>query len=119
MQRTVAFLSLFTSVGTLLCCALPALFVLLGFGAAFAGLVGTFPQIIWVSENKLLVFGTGAMLLLMGGFLQLRARALACPIDSRLGAACCTTRNWSIGVYLLALALYLIGAGFAFLPPLS
>lgn len=31
MKRLVSFLSLFTSISTLLCCALPALFVLLGF----------------------------------------------------------------------------------------
>jgi hypothetical protein len=116
MQRTVAFLSLFTSVGTLLCCALPALFVLLGFGAAFAGLVGTFPQLIWISEHKIWIFATGAVLLLAGGALQWKARTMACPIDANLGAACRTTRDWSVWIYGSAVILYLIGASFAFLP---
>ena len=46
-------LSLFASAGTLVCCALPALFVTLGAGAALAGLVGEFPQLVWLSTYKL------------------------------------------------------------------
>ena len=38
-QTILPSLSLFTSVGTLLCCALPALLVTLGMGAALAGFV--------------------------------------------------------------------------------
>src|SRR3954467_8150920 len=116
MKRFVSFLSLFTSVSTLLCCALPALFVVLGMGAAFAGLVGTFPQLIWISEHKTLVFGSGAILLSIGGLLQHEARKRACPLDPKLGSDCKTTRDWSLWVYGLSVALYLVGVGFAFAP---
>ncbi len=34
----LGYLSLFSSLGTLLCCALPALFVLLGLGATVASI---------------------------------------------------------------------------------
>jgi hypothetical protein len=118
VKRLVSFLSLFTSVGTLVCCALPALFVVLGFGAAFAGIVGNVPQLIWISEHKTLVFGTGAVLLTLGGALQWRAKQMECPIDPQLGEACRTTRDWSVWVYLASVAIYLLGAGFAFLPEL-
>jgi hypothetical protein len=117
MKRALAFLSLFTSVGTLLCCALPALFVVLGFGAAFAGLVGAVPQLVWLSENKLWLFGIGGLLLLVGGILQWRARMIACPVDSTLGEACATTRDWSKITYFLSLALYFAGGFFAFVLP--
>ena len=117
MKRTLAFLSLFTSISTLLCCALPALFVVLGFGAAFAGLVGAVPQLIWLSENKLWLFGIGGILLLMGGILQWRVRIIACPIDTSLGDACSTTRDWSKIIYLLSLGLYFTGVFFAFIAP--
>ena len=40
-----AFLSLFTSTGTLICCALPALLVSIGAGAVMAGLIEAVPQI--------------------------------------------------------------------------
>ena len=115
MKRLVSFLSLFTSVGTLVCCALPALFVALGFGAAFAGLIGTFPQLVWLSENKNSIFGAGAVLLIAGGVLQWRARAQACPIGPNRGEACETTRDWSKRVYGLAIASYLVGGSFAYL----
>src|SRR6185437_11360353 len=109
MRRVVSFLSLFTSFSTLLCCALPALFVVLGFGAAFAGIIGAFPQLVWVSEYKAVVFGSGAILLIAGGFLQYKSKQLSCPGDPTLGQACATTRDWSIWVYWISLVLYLIG----------
>ena len=39
-------LSLFASSGTLVCCALPALLVALGAGAALSSLVSVFPQVV-------------------------------------------------------------------------
>lgn len=117
MRRSLAFLSLFTSVGTLVCCALPALFVVLGFGAAFAGFIGNVPQLIWLSENKLWIFAVGAVLIFAGGVLQWRAKKLSCPIDSELGNACATTRDWSRVTYLASVTIYLIGAFFAFIAP--
>ncbi len=118
MKRALAFLSLFTSVGTLFCCALPALFVVLGMGAALAGLVGAVPQIVWFSEHKGIVFGAGGTLLALGGYLQWNARASSCPIDPVLGKACSATRDWSKISYFIALGLYLMGAFFAFLAPI-
>jgi hypothetical protein len=117
MKRTLAFLSLFTSVGTLVCCALPALFVVLGFGAAFAGLVGTFPQLIWLSENKISIFTVGAVLLMVGGYLQWHSRQMACPPEGELNAACSTTKDWSVWIYLASVGLYSVGAFFSFLAP--
>lgn len=117
MKRYIAFLSLFTSVGTLLCCALPALFVVLGFGAAFAGLVGSFPQLIWLSENKLWIFGTGAILLAAGGILQWRARFEPCPVDPEIAKICASSRRSYFWLYTISLGIYLIGVFFAFIAP--
>lgn len=112
--RFATWLSLFTSTGTLLCCALPALFVALGLGAAFAGLVNAVPQIVWLSEHKTAVFGAGAALLALAGYLQWRTRFDPCPADPALAAACATGRRWSLRIYGLSMALYAIGAFFAF-----
>src|SRR5665213_842289 len=111
MKRVVSFLSLFTSLSTIMCCALPALFVVLGFGAAFAGLTSAIPQLIWISEHKIWFFSLGAIFLALGGFLQWRNRQLACPIDE-LGVACATTRDWSLWVYISSLTLYSVGIFF-------
>jgi hypothetical protein len=115
VKRLSSFLSLFTSISTLVCCALPTFFVVLGAGATFAGLIGSFPQLVWISENKMYFFTFGAVMLSIAGFLHWRSRNVECPVDE-LGEACATTRDWSLWVYFASLVLYLVGAGFAFLP---
>src|SRR3954463_7991227 len=52
-----SFASLFTSVGTLLCCALPSLLVLLGLGATVASFLSAAPWLVALSHHKRLVFG--------------------------------------------------------------
>lgn len=112
-----AALSIFTSSGTLVCCALPALLVTLGAGATLAGLVSSFPQLIWLSEHKTGVFGVAGVMLALAGALQWRARSLPCPADARLAAACRRTRRVSVGIYLFSLAIFATGALFAFILP--
>lgn len=121
MQKVLAFFSLFTSVGTLVCCALPALLVVLGMGAALSGIIGAVPQIVWLSEHKQWIFGIGGFLLAIGGFLQWKSKDLSCPVpDSKLKTteACESTRNWSRPAYFVSIAIYLIGGFFAFVAPL-
>ena len=112
-----AWLSLLASSGTLVCCALPALLVMLGAGAALSGLVAAVPQIVWLSEHKGWVFGTASVLMLAGGVLQWRNRTAPCPLDPQLRAACLRTRRWSLVVYAVSLVLLAIGAAFAFVLP--
>lgn len=112
------YLSLFTSSGTLICCALPSLLVALGAGATLAGFVGTFPFLITLSENKPLVFGLAGFLLATSGFLQWKAKDLPCPIDPELREACTRGRKISQRIYFLSLGIYAIGGTFAFILPL-
>jgi hypothetical protein len=115
-----SFLSLFTSGGTLVCCALPALMVAVGAGAALSSLVGTFPQLVWLSEHKAPLFVVAGVMLAIAGALQWRARSLPCPADPKLAAACTRTRRVSLWTYVVSVAIFLIGAFFAFaLPMLS
>ena len=55
------FLSLFTSVGTLLCCALPSLLVLAGLGATVASLLSAAPWLVALSRHKPWVFLAAGM----------------------------------------------------------
>ena len=112
-----AWLSLLASSGTLVCCALPALLVMLGAGAALSGLVAAVPQIVRLSEHTGWVFGTASVLMLAGGVLQWHNRTAPCPLDSDLRAACLRTRRWSLVVYGVSLLLLAIGAAFAFVLP--
>lgn len=111
-------IALFASSSTLVCCALPALLVALGAGAALSSLVAAFPQIVWISEHKEAVFGTAVALMTLGGWVQWRNRLAPCPADPTLRAACLRTRRWSLRLYLLSLALLAIGGWFAFVAPL-
>jgi len=110
----VPFFSLFTSASTLVCCALPALFVALGMGAAFAGIVTQVPGLIWMSENKLWFFGTAAVMLVVGGVAQYKSKDLPCPLDQEMARACAQTRKWSNRIYFASVFIYFVGALFAF-----
>jgi hypothetical protein len=113
----LSWLSIFTSAGTLVCCALPAAFVALGAGATLAGLVGAVPQLVWISENETAVFGVAAVMLAAAGLLQYRARFAPCPADPRLAAECRRARRVSRRVYTVSLVIFAIGAFFAFVAP--
>lgn len=116
--KSASWVSLFASASTLICCALPALLVSLGAGAALASLVSNVPQLIWISEHKPLVFGLAGTLLLLSGALQWRARSLPCPAAPALAAACTRARRNSLRIYWLSTVIFLIGAWFAFVAPL-
>ena len=113
-----SLLSLFASTSTLVCCALPALLVSLGAGAALASLVAVFPQIVWISEHKEAIFLLSSVLMLLGGLLQWRNRYAPCPVDPDLRNACLRTRRTSLRIYFFSLFLLLVGGWFAFIQPL-
>ena len=110
------FLSLFTSSSTLVCCALPALFVGLGAGAVFAGLTSSIPQLIWVAEHKVSVFIVAGCLLSLSGYLEYLNKQVTCDINNQ--EACIQTRSWSKKIWIISLIFYFIGLFFAFILPL-
>ena len=111
-------LSLLTSSSTLICCALPATLVAIGSVATLTSLLSTFPQLIWVSEHKEIVFGLAAMMLLLAGYLQWQARHAPCPADPVLAQVCIKTRKQVLFIYWISVMIFLIGAFFAFIAPL-
>ena len=113
-----SIITLLASSSTLICCAIPALLVSLGAGAALASLVAVFPQIVWISEHKEIIFAFSALLMVLGGFLQWRNRNAPCPVDPILRNACLRTRKNSLRIYWISLVLLFIGAWFAFIQPL-
>lgn len=117
-NRLLSFLTLFSSTGTLICCALPALLVSIGLGAVLAGLVSKVPGLIWVSEHKTSVFAFAGLMLALNGLLLWRNRNAPCPLELDLREACISGRRFSVRVYLLSLAVFLTGFFFAFLVPL-
>lgn len=117
-SRRLNLLSLFTSGSTLICCALPATLVAIGSVATLTSLISHFPQLIWISEHKPLVFGLAGAMLLLAGVMQWRARLLPCPVDPQLAALCQRTRRQGWWVYWFSVGIFLIGCFFAFIAPL-
>lgn len=115
--RAASMLSIFTSSGTLVCCALPVLLVALGAGAALSGLVSIVPQIVWLSAHKGGVFGLAAIMLALAGVLQWRSRYAPCPADPVIASACARARRVSASIYGLSVAIFVLGAVFAFVLP--
>jgi hypothetical protein len=107
-------LALFGSTATLVCCALPALFVALGMGAVVAGLVSAVPQITLLSENKPLVFGGSGALIAIAAWLQWQARNAPCPTEPAAARVCQRLRTISVVMLAIAAIAWCIGAFFAF-----
>jgi len=110
-------LSLFTSGSTLICCALPATLVAIGSVATLTTLVSNFPQLIWISEHKPLVFGLAGVMLVIAGYLQWQTCNAPCPADPALAAICTKTRKNAFLVYWISVVIFAIGAVFAFIAP--
>ncbi len=119
-HRMLGYLSLFTSVGTLLCCALPSVLVLLGLGATVASVLASAPWLVTVSRHKQWVFAASG-LLIAGNFYyvyrlapRLLVRSGACAIDDPTCAR--ATRTSRIVLWTSAILL-LIGFTVAYVLP--
>ncbi len=113
----VNYFTLFGSMSTLICCALPALIVSLGLGAVMAGLASNIPGLIWISENKMIVFSIAGIMLAGNGLLMWFNRNAPCPIDPKLRDACIKGRKTSKIFYSISILIYLIGFAFAYIAP--
>lgn len=117
-ESITGYLGLFTSVSTLLCCALPALLVSLGMGASMITLTNAIPQIVWVGENKIYVFSFAFILLTISSVLTYKNRNAPCPIDPKLRDACIRGRKYSRNVLILSWVALSVGFFFAFIAQL-
>jgi hypothetical protein len=115
----LGYLSLFTSVSTLLCCALPSLFVLIGLGATVASVVSAAPWLITFSRHKNWTF-TIAGMLIAANFVyvfhfapRFRAESQACPVDGP--SACGTAGRLSRWILWVSAGIYLVGLFSAYL----
>lgn len=113
-ETSVTWLTLFTTTGTLVCCALPIALVSLGMGATVASLVTNVPFLITLSQHKAWVFAVSGGLLALSAWMMYRP-GRACPADPELAALCNKTHVWNRRVHGLSTALWCIGFFAAFL----
>ena len=115
IQKFISWFGLFSSFGTLLCCAIPSSLVLLGFGATMASFLGNFPQLIWLSENKGIIFGLSFLMLGLSYLGQKYAQSQVCPIDKKVD--CESAKSWSKPIFWLSFGINVVGAFYAFILP--
>jgi hypothetical protein len=113
-----SYLSLFTSLSTLLCCALPSLLVLFGLGASVASFLSFMPWLVSLSHHKPWVFAISGALILLS-FVQtyviaphLRSSADTCATDD---PSCDRATRFSKIVLWISAVIYLIGFFTAYL----
>jgi hypothetical protein len=112
MNKFFGWLSLFTSFGTLICCAIPSMLVLLGLGTVVAGFLGEFPQLIWLSEHKAWVFGFSLFMLISARIMQGLALKKSCE-----DGYCEVTKSWAKPMWWASLGINLVGIFWAFVLP--
>ena len=113
-NKHLSWLVLFSSTGTLICCALPILLVSLGMGATVASLVSQFPILITLSENKAGVFIFSGLLLLISIWTLYRP-GRSCPSAPDLSRSCQKSQQWNQRILWLSIIIWSIGFYAAFL----
>ena len=104
----ISVITLFLSLGTLICCVLPLFFVMLGMGAVIASLIAHFPILVTLSQHKEWIFLIAAMLLSITAWLLWRP-SRSCPADPKLAALCNRVQRWNKRIFWIALLIWLIG----------
>lgn len=113
-QNAIGWLTLFTSTGTLICCALPILFVMLGLGAAVAAVTSTVPFLVTLALHKSWVFAGSGLMLAVSGWLLYRP-GRACPSNPELGRLCERADRWNRRIHGISAAVWGIGFFAAYL----
>jgi mercuric ion transport protein len=110
-SAVLSYFSLFTSVGTLLCCALPSLLVLAGLGASVASTLSVVPWLVTLSRHKQWTFSISGALIALS-FLNIyyfapRLRPNACDLED--SSACDSASNLTKRLLWVSAAIYAVG----------
>ena len=116
-DRTANFISLFASSSTLICCALPSVFIVIGAGATFASIISIFPFLIVISKYKVSITLVSLLILVFAGYINYRTYYLPCPADPELGRICLQTRKRSRSIYYFSVILFTFATIFTYFIP--
>jgi len=113
-DKGVTLFTLFTTTGTLICCALPILLVTFGLGATVVAMTSAFPFLITLTQHKIWVFAFSGAMLAISGWLMFRP-SRSCPADIALAKACSTAHKWNQRIYWSSVVIWTIGFSAAYL----
>jgi mercuric ion transport protein len=107
----LSYFSLFSSVGTLLCCALPSLLVLFGLGASVASMLSFMPWLVALSRHKQWTFSISGVLIALSFvnmyYIAPRLRPEQCSPDDP--TACEDASRASKALLWVSAAIYVVG----------
>lgn len=115
--RTWGWLLLFTTSGTLICCAIPITLVSLGLGAVVASMASTAPWLVTLSLYKGWMFGISGALIGLSAWAVYRPGRV-CPADPELAAACELADKWNRRFIWISAIMWGIGFIAAFALPI-
>ena len=121
-SRLLGYVGLFSSVSTLLCCALPSLLVLLGFGATVGSLLSAMPFLVTLSRHKAWIFAASTLLIVANFYYVYRVvpRLLVqrgtCPADDP--EACARATRFSRLLLWCSTVLMVVGGLVAYILPI-
>ena len=121
-SRVLGYLGLFSSVGTLFCCALPSLFVFLGFGATVGSLLSAVPWLVTLSRHKGWIFAASALLIAANFYYvyrmvpRLLVQRGSCPADDP--DACARATRFSRVLLWCSAILMALGGSVAYVLPM-
>jgi hypothetical protein len=112
-QALSSYLALFTSTGTLLCCALPSALAAVAGGSAVVSLVSTVPWLVPLSRHKEWIFlGAGLMLVLTAFLIYRPTGTVACSVTG--GEGCAVAGRVTTITFWASASIYVIGTFFAY-----
>ena len=110
------YFSLFTSLSTLLCCALPSLLVLFGLGASVASMLSFMPWLATLSRHKQWTFAVSGVLIVVSfvnmNYIAPRIRAKECSADN--SSACDEASRLSRILLWVSSVIYAVGVFVAY-----
>jgi len=113
-EAVMVWICLILSTGTLLCCTLPIILVMLGLGALMALLAMHAGWIAVLLEYKFWLFLVSGLLLLIADII-LRQPGRACPTDPVLAKKCAWLTRSNRWILRISLLLWAIGFMSAYL----
>ncbi len=117
--KWLEYFGLFSSLGTLLCCALPSLLVLLGLGATVASFLSAWAWLATLSRHKNWVFLVSGILIasnfLYRGWLAPRLRSGGEACQPEAPEACDRAGRLSRTVLWISASIYVVGVFSAYL----
>jgi hypothetical protein len=107
-EKSLTWLALIASSGTLICCAVPIALVALGLGATVAAISANLPFLVTLTLYKAWLFAGSASLLAWSGWVLYRA-GRECPADPVAAELCDRTLLWNRRIFRISVTLWNIG----------